>query len=87
MALELRVVVCRLGLVPYQDTLQAVKRFTALREPDSVDEFWLLQHHPVYTEGHACSQVPLHPTSIPVLKSDRGGQITHHGPGQIMYIF
>ncbi len=84
MALERRVVVRRLGLVPYQDTQQAMKRFTARREPDSDDEFWLLQHHPVYTQGYSCSQVPFHPTAIPVIKSDRGGQITYHGPGQII---
>lgn len=84
MAFERRVVVRRLGLVPYQDALQAMKRFTALREPDAVDEFWLLQHHAVYTQGYACSQIPLDPTDIPVVKTDRGGQITYHGPGQVI---
>ncbi len=82
--MERRVVVRRLGLIQYQETLQAMQRFTAQRAPDSADEVWLLQHPAVYTQGYSCTQVPLNPTTIPLVKTDRGGQLTYHGPGQII---
>ncbi len=74
-----------LGLVEYEPTWRAMQRFTAERTTDTVDEIWLLQHPPTYTQGQAGKpEHLLHPTSIPVVKIDRGGQITYHGPGQIV---
>lgn len=74
-----------LGLVEYQPTWDAMKRFTASREPGTRDEIWLVQHPPTYTQGLAGkAEHLLNPTDIPVVKIDRGGQITYHGPGQIV---
>ncbi len=81
---ERRVVVRRLGLVNYEVTLEYMKQFTSKRDPNTVDEFWLLQHDAVYTQGYTCTQVPHNPTTIPVIKTDRGGQISYHGPGQLV---
>jgi lipoyl(octanoyl) transferase len=59
--------------------------FTAARGPDTPDELWLLEHPPVYTQGLAGKpEHLLRATDIPVVKIDRGGQITYHGPGQII---
>ncbi|BBJ00265.1 octanoyltransferase [Ferrigenium kumadai] len=74
-----------LGLVEYQPTWDAMKQFTAERSGETRDEIWLVQHPPTYTQG--LSGKPEHllnPTDIPVVKIDRGGQITYHGPGQIV---
>jgi lipoyl(octanoyl) transferase len=74
-----------LGMVDYEPTWHAMQRFTAERTGDTVDEIWLVQHPPTYTQGQAGkSEHLLNPTSIPVVKIDRGGQITYHGPGQIV---
>ena len=74
-----------LGLVEYQSTWEAMQRFTAERTRETRDEIWLLQHPPVYTQGLAGKpEHLLHHTAIPVVKIDRGGQITYHGPGQIV---
>ena len=74
-----------LGLVEYQPTWDAMRRFTAERGALTRDEIWLLQHPPVYTQGLAGKpEHLLHATNIPVIKIDRGGQITYHGPGQIV---
>jgi len=54
------------------------------RNQDDADVIWLLEHHPVYTQGTACKLDTFLPTDIPVVKTDRGGQITYHGPGQIV---
>jgi lipoyl(octanoyl) transferase len=78
-------VIHTLGLVEYQPTWEAMKRFTNERTPDTRDEIWLVQHPPTYTQGLA--GLPEHllgQTDIPVIKIDRGGQITYHGPGQIV---
>lgn len=77
-----------LGLVDYESTWHAMQRFTAERTADTRDEIWLLQHPPTYTQGQAGKpEHLLNPTAIPVVKIDRGGQITYHGPGQIvMYL-
>jgi lipoyl(octanoyl) transferase len=78
-------VVHTLGLVEYQPTWDAMKHFTAARTADTRDEIWLLQHPPVYTQGLAGKpEHLLRSTDIPVVKIDRGGQITYHGPGQIV---
>lgn len=77
-----------LGRVDYQPTWEAMKQFTVARTTDTRDEIWLLQHPPVYTQGQAGKpEHLLRANDIPVVKIDRGGQITYHGPGQIvMYL-
>ena len=73
------------GVVDYQATWHAMQAFTAQRGAATNDEIWLLQHPPVYTQGLAGKpeHLLIKPT-IPVVKTDRGGQITYHGPGQIV---
>ncbi len=74
-----------LGLVEFNLTWEAMKQFTAERNSQTRDEIWLVQHPPVYTLGLAGKpEHLLNPTDIPVIKIDRGGQITYHGPGQIV---
>ena len=74
-----------LGLVDYAPTWQAMQDFTATRGPDTPDELWLLEHPPVYTLGLAGRpEHLLRQSDIPLVKIDRGGQITYHGPGQIV---
>lgn len=77
------VVVKRLGRVDYLPTLQAMREFTLRRDSATADELWLLEHAPVYTVGQAAEHGPV-ANGIPVLKSDRGGDITYHGPGQLV---
>lgn len=74
-----------LGLADYQTTWDAMQAFTANRTAETPDEIWILQHPPVYTLGlnGKPEHVP-HNSTIPVIKIDRGGQITYHGPGQIV---
>ena len=75
----------RLGLVEYEPTWQAMRRFTDARDATTPDEVWLLQHPPVYTLGQAGRpEHLLRETAIPLVKIDRGGQITYHGPGQLV---
>ncbi|HVW65695.1 MAG TPA: lipoyl(octanoyl) transferase LipB [Nitrosospira sp.] len=72
-------------LVDYRQAWQAMREFTDLRAGDTPDEIWLLQHPPVYTQGVAGRpEHLLHENGIPVVRTDRGGQITYHGPGQIV---
>ncbi len=80
------VLIRRLGEVDYLPTWIAMKRFTAARSDADADELWLLQHPPVYTLGLAAraAHLPRSATHVPVVKTDRGGQITYHGPGQIV---
>ena len=74
-----------LGLVEYLPTLDAMRRFTDSRDGDSTDELWLLQHTPVFTQGQAGKREHLlAPGDIPVIQADRGGQVTYHGPGQLV---
>ena len=74
-----------LGTVEYRPTWQAMQQFTATRTSATRDEIWLLQHPPVYTQGLAGKpEHLLQANGIPVIKIDRGGQITYHGPGQIV---
>lgn len=74
-----------LGLVEYQPVWQAMKQFTDTRNACTRDEIWILQHFPVYTQGLAGKpEHLLHASDIPVVRIDRGGQITYHGPGQII---
>lgn len=75
----------KLGLVPYSETFEAMQKFTNQRIETSSDELWSLQHPPVFTQGLAGkAEHLLFSGEIPVYKTDRGGQITYHGPGQIV---
>lgn len=75
----------RLGLVDYEPCWQAMQDFTERRDADTADEFWLLQHPRVFTQGRAGkAEHVLAPGDIPVVQVDRGGQVTYHGPGQIV---
>jgi lipoyl(octanoyl) transferase len=77
--------VSRLGLRDYDQTWHAMRRFTDERGADTADALWLVEHPPVFTLGQAGrSEHVLNPGDIPVLQSDRGGQVTYHGPGQIV---
>jgi len=78
-------IVRHLGVQPYLDTWTRMKDFTITRTPDTPDELWLLQHPPVYTQGQAGKpEHILNAQSIPIVQSDRGGQVTYHGPGQLV---
>ena len=75
----------RLGTVDYQTIFTAMRAFTDGRGPDTPDELWLVEHPPVYTLGLAGKREHLlRVTAIPLVQSDRGGQITYHGPGQVV---
>lgn len=75
----------RLGMVEYEPTWRAMQAFTAERTAETRDEFWVLEHPPVYTLGQAGKpEHLLHATDIPLIRIDRGGQITYHGPGQLV---
>lgn len=78
------VVVKWFGEVPYQDSHSAMMAFANTRADEDNDEIWLLEHPRVYTQGTACDLDTFIPSDIPVVKTDRGGQITYHGPGQIV---
>ena len=78
-------IVRRPGRVPYEPTWRAMQDFTAQRDAATPDELWLVEHPPVYTLGQAGkAEHLLHVTDIPLVKIDRGGQITYHGPGQVV---
>ena len=73
-----------LGTRDYSETFALMKNFNEQRDQSTADEIWLLQHHPVFTQGQAGKEeYILVPGDIPVVKSDRGGHVTYHGPGQI----
>ncbi len=81
----MRPVIRHLGEVDYQKTWQAMQDFTDVRGKDTADELWFLQHPPVYTLGkNGKPEHVLNAQDIPVVNSDRGGQVTYHGPGQIV---
>lgn len=74
-----------LGLAEYEPTWRAMQRFTDERGPDTADEIWFLEHPPVFTLGmNASRDHVLAPGDIPVVQIDRGGQVTYHGPGQLV---
>lgn len=78
-------IVRHLGRRPYLAVWDAMKAFTDQRSGDTPDEFWLVEHDPVFTQGQAGKAEHLiNPGDIPVVQSDRGGQITYHGPGQLV---
>ncbi|MFW0072727.1 MAG: lipoyl(octanoyl) transferase LipB [Coxiella-like endosymbiont] len=73
------------SLIPYQPLLEAMQKFTASRQSGTVDEIWLLEHLPVFTQGLAGKpEHVLNLHEIPLIQTDRGGQITYHGPGQLI---
>jgi lipoyl(octanoyl) transferase len=76
----------QLGMVEYEPTWRAMQDFTAQRTANTPDEIWVLQHPPVYTLGIAgkVEHLPRTDNGIPVVRIDRGGQITYHGPGQVV---
>ncbi|MDE1923320.1 MAG: lipoyl(octanoyl) transferase LipB [Gammaproteobacteria bacterium] len=75
----------RLGLVEYEPTWRAMQRFTETRDASTRDEIWLLQHPPVFTLGmNGRREHLLDPGGVPVVEVDRGGQVTYHGPGQLV---
>ncbi len=79
------VIVRRLGLVPYQQAFDAMRAFNDARDATTPDEIWLLQHPPVFTQGlNGKPEHLLSPGEIPVIATDRGGQVTYHGPGQLV---
>jgi len=74
-----------LGRRPYAEVEAAMRACTAARTPDSEDELWLVEHDPVFTQGVAGREEHvLAAGSIPVVRTDRGGQVTYHGPGQVV---
>lgn len=81
----MKVVLRRLGLCHYSPIWERMQRFTRERDAAVADEIWLLQHHPIFTQGSSCHAQPrLAVQDIPVIHTDRGGQITYHGPGQLI---
>jgi lipoyl(octanoyl) transferase len=78
--------VSRLGLIDYDIALKKMREFTARRDADTADELWLLEHPPVYTLGLAADAAhgPKLANGIPVIQAERGGEITYHGPGQVV---
>jgi len=82
------ILIRNLGLQPYDPVSRAMHDFTDMRTDTTQDEIWLVQHHPVFTQGQAGkAEHVLAAGDIPVVQSDRGGQVTYHGPGQqVMYV-
>src|SRR3989338_11564249 len=77
-----------LGRQSYVPICHALQRFTDTRTANTPDEIWLLEHEPVYTQGMAGKpEHILNPGNIPVISIDRGGQVTYHGPGQLVVYF
>ena len=75
----------RLGRVDYEPTFEAMRAYTESRQSQSADRLWLCEHPPVFTQGLAGqAQHVLAPGEIPVVQSNRGGQVTYHGPGQVV---
>jgi lipoyl(octanoyl) transferase len=83
MTLVADIVIRRLGRAEYLPTLEAMRRFTRERDESTADELWLLEHPPVYTLGQGAAPARV-ANGIPVVAADRGGEITYHGPGQVV---
>lgn len=83
--LQNKIIIRNLGRQDYQPIWQAMHKFTDERSPETTDEVWLVEHNPVFTQGQAGKAEHLLNTGdIPVVQSDRGGQVTYHGPGQLV---
>lgn len=78
------VLVRTFGETDYDACLDSMLSFVEHRTEDTMDEIWLVEHPSVYTQGTACDSLTLNPSNIPIVKTDRGGQITYHGPGQVV---
>jgi lipoyl(octanoyl) transferase len=75
----------QLGLVDYRESFQAMQNFTQQRDGETEDELWLLEHNPVFTQGlNGKPEHILNLSDIPIVQTDRGGQVTYHGPGQLV---
>jgi len=75
----------RLGRQPYRPVWDAMRSFTDARQPDQRDELWVVEHDPVFTQGLAGkAEHVLNPGEIEIVQTDRGGQVTYHGPGQVV---
>jgi lipoyl(octanoyl) transferase len=82
---SLRIVTRYLGTTEYETTWRAMREFTDSRDQSTADELWVCEHAPVYTLGQAGRREHiLNPADIPIISTDRGGQVTYHGPGQII---
>jgi len=78
-------IIRNLGRQPYEPVFEAMKAFTEGRDQQTPDEFWVLEHEPVFTQGlNGKPEHLLNPGDIPIVQVDRGGQVTYHGPGQIV---
>jgi lipoyl(octanoyl) transferase len=85
MAVSDTLILRNLGQVPYDSTWQKMQDFTNSRDDQTPDEIWLLEHAPVFTQGQAGkAEHVLNAGDIPVVQADRGGQVTYHGPGQLV---
>lgn len=85
MSIKDQVLIRTLGIEPYNPTWEKMQAFTDQRDDETRDEIWLLQHEPVFTQGQAGKAEHLLATGdIPVVQVDRGGQVTYHGPGQLI---
>ncbi|MGF1693778.1 lipoyl(octanoyl) transferase LipB [Photobacterium kagoshimensis] len=83
--MQKHLIIRHLGRCDYEPTWQAMHTFTDERTPETTDEIWLVEHNPVFTQGQAGKAEHLLNTGdIPVVQSDRGGQVTYHGPGQLV---
>lgn len=83
--IEKQVVIRWLATRDYVQTWEAMRHFTNSRNADTPDEIWLLEHFPVFTQGqNGKAEHVLDPGPIPIVQTDRGGQVTYHGPGQLM---
>lgn len=81
---ETPLIIRHLGIQQYKHTFNAMKKFNEQRNVATADEIWFVEHYPVFTQGQAGKEeYILVPGDIPVVKSDRGGHVTYHGPGQI----
>lgn len=83
-----KLIIRQLGRADYVPTWEAMQAFTDNRDDDTADELWIVEHPPVFTQGQAGKQEHLlAPGDIPVVPVDRGGQVTYHGPGQLVVYF
>jgi|TARA_Y100001960_G_scaffold142080_2_gene150348 lipoyl(octanoyl) transferase len=86
--LQNKLIVKKLGRQDYEPVWKAMHEFTDTRTDDDVDQIWLVEHNPVFTQGQAGkAEHVLNAGDIPVIQSDRGGQVTYHGPGQLVAYF
>ena len=81
----MEIILRQLGVQEYQETWHKMQRFTEARDHKTTDELWILEHPPVFTLGlNGKPEHILEPGNIPIIKTDRGGQVTYHGPGQLI---